>query len=188
MDVATRALNEFGERSHVAGVDVQELVSPVRRLEEAQRDLLPPVIRVQAALHPWVAYGVMPLFALANAGVSLEGADVSDASRSVLAGVALALIFGKPLGILLGSWLAVRVGWSLLPPGATWQALWVVGCLGGIGFTMSIFIAMLAFDDAHLLAAAKLGVLIGSLAAAVVGLLLGRAYVGKQRALAAAAQ
>lgn len=188
MEVATRALNEFGERSHVAGVDVQELVSPVRRLEEAQRDLLPPVIRVQAALHPWVAFGVMPLFALANAGVSLEGADFSGASGSVLAGVALALIFGKPLGILLGSWLAVRVGWSRLPPGATWQAMWVVGCLGGIGFTMSIFIAMLAFDDAHLLAAAKLGVLIASLATAVMGLLLGRAYVAKQRALAAAAQ
>lgn len=186
MEAATRALNEFGERSHAGGVDVQELVSPVRRLEEAQRDLLPPVIRVQAALHPWVAFGVMPLFALANAGVALEGADFSGPSLSVLAGVAIALIFGKPIGILLGSWLAVRAGWSRLPPGATWQGMLVVGCLGGIGFTMSIFIAMLAFDEAHLLAAAKLGVLIASLAAAVVGLLLGRAYIAKQRALAAA--
>lgn len=185
LEVAARALNEFGERSHTGTADVLELVSPVRRLEEAQRDLLPPVIRVQAALHPWVAFGVMPLFALANAGVSLDGADFSGASLSVLAGVALALIFGKPLGILLGSWMAVRVGWSRLPPGATWQAMWVVGCLGGIGFTMSIFIAMLAFDDAHLLAAAKLGVLIASLAAAVVGLLLGRAYVVRQRVEAA---
>jgi Na+:H+ antiporter, NhaA family len=186
MEVATRALNEFGERSHVVGVDVQELVSPVRRLEEAQRDLLPPVIRVQAALHPWVAFGVMPLFALANAGVALGGADFSGPAVSVLAGVALALILGKPIGILLGSWLAVRAGWSRLPPGSTWQGILVVGCLGGIGFTMSIFIAMLAFDDARLLAAAKLGVLIASLVAAVVGLLLGRAYVAKQRALAAA--
>jgi NhaA family Na+:H+ antiporter len=186
MEVATGALSEFGERSHVAGIDLQELVSPVRRLEEAQRDLLPPVIRVQAALHPWVAFGVMPLFALANAGVALGGADFSGPPLSVLAGVALALIFGKPIGILLGSWLAVRAGWSRLPPGATWRGMLVVGCLGGIGFTMSIFIAMLAFDDPRLLAAAKLGVLIASLAAAVVGLLLGRAYVAKQRALAAA--
>lgn len=185
MDVATRALNEFGERSHAGTADVLELVSPVRRLEEAQRDLLPPVIRVQAALHPWVAFGVMPVFALANAGVSLEGAEFSGASLSVLTGVAFALIFGKPLGILLGSWLAVRSSLSRLPPGATWLGMWVVGCLGGIGFTMSIFIAMLAFDDARLLVAAKLGVLIASLAAAVIGLVLGRAYVVKQRALAA---
>lgn len=186
IEVATQALSEFGERSHAGAADLQQLVSPVRRLEEAQRDLLPPVIRVQAALHPWVAFGVMPLFALANAGVALGGADFSGPSLSILVGVALALIVGKPVGILLGSWLAIRAGWSRLPPGATWLGMLVVGCLGGIGFTMSIFIAMLAFDDARLLSAAKLGVLIASLAAAVVGLLIGRAYVVRQRIASAA--
>lgn len=181
VEIATRALSEFGERSHAPTIDLHDLVAPVRRLEEAQRDLLPPVVRVQAALHPWVAFGVMPLFALANAGVALNGVDLDGRSLSVLAGVTIALVVGKPVGILLGSWIAVRTGLSRLPPGVTWLGLLVVGCLAGIGFTMSIFIAMLAFDDANLLGAAKLGVLLASLVAAVIGLLLGRAYVLKQR-------
>ncbi|GFE87762.1 Na+/H+ antiporter NhaA [Steroidobacter agaridevorans] len=181
VEVATQALNEFGARSQAATVDERELVSPLHRLEEAQRDLLSPVVRVQAALHPWVAFGVMPLFALANAGVPLAGANLSGASLSVLAGVVLALVFGKPIGILLGSWLAVRSGLSRLPPHVTWQGLLVVGCLGGIGFTMSIFIAMLAFADARLLAAAKLGVLVASFLAAAVGLSIGRLYVRSVR-------
>ncbi len=181
LDVATRALSEFGERSHAPVVEVRELVSPVRRLEDAQRDLLPPVVRVQAALHPWVAFGVMPLFALANAGVEIHAGDLSGASLSVLGGVVLALVLGKPIGIILGSWLAVRVGLSRLPAGVTWQGISVVGCLGGIGFTMSIFIAMLAFKNPDLLAAAKLGVLLASFLAAAIGLLVGRLYVLKQR-------
>lgn len=187
IDVATQALSEFGQRSHAASVDIQELVVPVRRLEEAQRDLLPPVIRVQTALHPWVAFGVMPVFALANAGVSFAGAEFSGSPLSVLTAVAVALVLGKPVGILLGSWVAVRMGWSRLPPGATWEGVMVVGCLGGIGFTMSIFIAMLAFQDPTLLAAAKLGVLIASVGAAFAGLLMGWIYVARRLATATAA-
>jgi NhaA family Na+:H+ antiporter len=126
----------------------------------------------------------MPLFALANAGVVLDGVDVGETSLSVLAGVMVALVVGKPIGILLGSWLAVRTGLSRLPPGVTWLGLLVVGALAGIGFTMSIFIAMLAFDDSNLLGAAKLGILLASLVAGVIGLLLGRVYIFKQRRLA----
>jgi Na+:H+ antiporter, NhaA family len=184
VEVATRALSEFGERSHAPVPDLYDLVSPVRRLEEAQRDLLPPVVRVQAALHPWVAFGIMPLFALANAGVALDGVDVGGQSLSVLAGVMVALVLGKPVGILLGSWLAVKSGLSRLPPGVTWLGLLVVGALAGIGFTMSIFIALLAFDDANLLGAAKLGILLASLVAAVIGLSLGRVYILQQRRFA----
>ncbi len=180
--VASRALSDFDERSRAAVAEARELLLPVRRLELAQRDLLPPVVRVQAALHPWVAFGVMPLFALANAGVAIHGANMSGVSLSVLGGVALALVIGKPVGILLGSWLAVRVGVSRLPPGVTWQGIGVVGCLGGIGFTMSIFIAMLAFQEEELLAAAKLGVVLASVVAAVVGLIVGRIYVLRRRA------
>lgn len=86
--------------------------------------------------------------------------------------------------VLLGSWLAVRTGLSRLPLGVTWLGLLVVGALAGIGFTMSIFIAMLAFDDANLLGAAKLGILLASFVAAVIGLLLGRVYISTQRRLA----
>ncbi len=130
-----------------------------------------PVTRVQRTLHPWVAYGVMPLFALANAGVSLGGIDLgAPAAHSVLLGVLLGLVVGKPIGIVAVSWLAVRLGGARLPPGVTWGGVWLIGLLAGIGFTMSIFVAMLAFDDAALLAAAKLGVLLASVIAACIGL------------------
>lgn len=126
-------------------------------------------------LHPWVAYCVMPLFALANAGVNLDGLNLrADESMSVMLGVTIALALGKPIGIIGSSWVAVRLGWCVLPPQTSWGSVALVGCLGGIGFTMSIFIANLAFSDASLLAAAKTGVLLASLAAGVVGLVLGR--------------
>jgi Na+:H+ antiporter, NhaA family len=184
VDAAARALNDLGQRTTAKHQDPRELLEPLKQLRNAQRDLLPPAVRVQMALHPWVAYGVMPLFALANAGVSLDGLDLAIAgTQGVAAGIAVALVIGKPIGILLGSWTAVRVGWCQLPPGMTWRGVSLVGCLGGIGFTMSIFIATLAFRDESLLAAAKSGVLLASVVAAVVGLTLGRIYV-KGRAAA----
>jgi NhaA family Na+:H+ antiporter len=145
-----------------------------RDLREPLRELTPPVVRVQMALHPWVAFGVMPLFALANAGVSLEGIDLSaGAAQGVTLGVLAALVLGKPLGVVGGSWLAVRFGWCQLPPGVSWPGVLLVGLLAGIGFTMSIFIANLAFTQPDLLGAAKLGVLLGSVVSAVIGLAWG---------------
>ncbi len=135
-----------------------------------------PVVRVEAMLHPWVALGVMPLFALANAGVSLQGLDLSAAAPwAVSAGIVSGLVLGKPIGIVLASIAAVRLGLCALPAGVRWSHMVLLGLLGGIGFTMSIFIANLAFDDPALLAAAKFAVLVGSALAATLGLLLGRA-------------
>ena len=129
------------------------------------------------ALHPWVAYGVMPLFALANAGVSLGGIDLSaEGPQWIMIGVALVLVAGKPLGVVSVSWLMVRLGLCRLPPGVSWGGICLIGLLAGIGFTMSIFIAMLAFADENLLGAAKLGVLLGSLMAALLGLGWGMVY------------
>jgi Na+:H+ antiporter, NhaA family len=178
LDVAVRALSDVRGRFQREKNDVKELREPLKQLRYAEREILPPVLRVQMALHPWVAYGVMPLFALANAGVSFEGmALTGDRSQSVMLGVFVALVIGKPLGIVTGSWIAVRVGWCRLPPAVTWSSVLVVGCLAGIGFTMSIFIAMLAFsNESLLLAAAKAGVLFASAAAAIIGLTLGRAF------------
>jgi NhaA family Na+:H+ antiporter len=122
----------------------------------------------------------MPLFALVNAGVSIDGLDLSSpSSQSVLTGVAIGLVVGKPIGIILGSWLAVRIGWCDLPHGVTWPSVALVGCLGGIGFTMSIFIATLAFSSESLLAAAKAGILIASVMAGVIGLVVGRLEVAR---------
>ena len=186
LDVAVRALHDFGRRSRRKQKDPRELLEPLKQLRDAERELLPPVVRVQTALHPWVAYGVMPLFALANAGVSFEGMDLaSGGSQSVMLGVFLALVIGKPGGIVAGSWIAVRAGWCRLPQGVTWPGVLLVGCLGGIGFTMSIFIATLAFADESQLAAAKAGVLFGSAAAGVIGLVLGHLYVKRANSPAA---
>lgn len=169
---AARELRDYGD-----GKNAHHLAVPLRRLRLGQRELLPPVVRVQVALHPWVAFGIMPLFALANAGVSMGGVGLSAAGPQwVMGGVALALVLGKPLGVVGMSWLMVRLGWCRLPPGVSWGGVVLIGLLAGIGFTMSIFIAMLAFESEALLGAAKLGVLTGSLMAAMLGLGWGFMY------------
>lgn len=177
LDILSRIVNELTGRD-IKIEDEQKLARSLRKLQLAQRELLPPVIRVQKALHPWVAYGVMPLFALANAGVSMSGSAFSvDNELRIIIGVVIALVVGKPLGIVGISWVSVRMRWCELPPDVTWKGIVLVGLLAGIGFTMSIFIAMLAFDDESLLNAAKLGVLIGSFTAAVFGLSWGKIFL-----------
>lgn len=184
IDSALRAIREFSERRDNGAENANELMQPVKRLGHAQRELLPPVLRVQMLLHPWVAYGIMPLFAMANAGVSFEGVDLSNGnSQSVMIGIVLALMLGKPVGIIMASALVVGLGWCRLPTGMNWWWLVLIGVLAGIGFTMSIFIAMLAFADDSLLTAAKLGVLIASVSAGIFGLLFGRALTKRQQRL-----
>jgi NhaA family Na+:H+ antiporter len=174
VDTAASALTSLDEHARAPHGDVRNLVTSLRQLKGAQRELLPPVVRVQLALHPWVAYGVMPLFALANAGVFLGDVNLSNsATLHVAAGVAAALLFGKPLGIVGVSLLVVGLRWCKLPANVNWRSLALVGCLGGIGFTMAIFIATLAFSDPDLLAGAKVGVIAGSATAACIGLLFG---------------
>jgi NhaA family Na+:H+ antiporter len=117
-----------------------------------------------------VSFAIVPLFALANAGVSLDGQAVRDAAGSaVTLGVVLGLLIGKPVGILLTAWLAVRFAGAHLPSGATWRGLAGVAVVGGVGFTVSLFVAGLAFDSAALQANAKVGVLAASLVAGVAG-------------------
>jgi NhaA family Na+:H+ antiporter len=175
---AKEALDEVGERARHGARDARELVDPVRQLGRAQQEMLAPGVRVEAVLHPWVAYAVMPLFALANAGVSLQGLALADAaSGAVASGIAVALVVGKPLGIVFAAWLAVRSGIATLPAAVNWRGVLLVGLLGGIGFTMSIFIANLAFADDALLASAKLAVLVGSTVAGVTALLFGRWFL-----------
>lgn len=142
-------------------------------LAEAQREFVAPVDSLQHALHRWVAYVIMPLFALANAGVSLSSVTLDSASIPLLAGVILGLTIGKPLGITLGIFVLVQLGAAKLPRGVTWRGIFVVGLVGGIGFTMSLFIAELAFEGATL-DAAKFAILIGSALAALAGISFGR--------------
>jgi NhaA family Na+:H+ antiporter len=124
-----------------------------------------PLERLETSLHPWVAFAVMPLFALANAGVHIEPpALLTPVALAVAAG----LVLGKPLGIVGFSWLAVRLGMARLPDGINWRVLAGAGCLAGIGFTMSVFIASLALEG-ELLYEAKIGILAASAVSAVLG-------------------
>jgi NhaA family Na+:H+ antiporter len=177
---AREAVDEIGKRIGRDKPNAREIMKPIQELAIAQRELLAPVVRIEAVLHPWVAYGVMPLFALANAGVVLEGFSFElRAGATVVVGTFFALVLGKPLGILAFSWLAVKLGFAALPAGSTWRGILLLGMLGGIGFTMSIFIANLAFHDEELLASAKLGVLVASVVAGSCGLLFGRLMLAR---------
>jgi Na+:H+ antiporter, NhaA family len=138
--------------------------------------------RLEARLHPWAAFGIMPLFALANAGVSLQGLHLNGPlPLGIAIGIAGGLLLGKPLGIVLACHAAVRLRWCSLPARMQWPHTVMLGFLGGIGFTMSIFIANLAFGDATLLAAAKFAVLVASGTAAAIALLLGRLHARAPR-------
>jgi len=151
-------------------------------LERAGRESVSPADRLEHALHPWVAYLIMPLFALANAGVPLGDAGLGAETLPVFGGIMLGLVFGKPVGVLLVSWLIVRLGLGELPPGIGWRHIFVVGLVAGIGFTMALFIAQLALPPGPLLETGKLSVLIASGAAAVIALSAGRMLLRPPRA------
>jgi NhaA family Na+:H+ antiporter len=145
----------------------------IRNLGRLQHDAISPLQRLETALNPWVAYLIMPVFALANAGVSLSSESLgSGAAVWVSVAVAVSLLVGKPLGIFLFSLLAVKTGAARLPVEIRWRGLFGAGVLAGIGFTVSLFIASLAFVDQEMLDAAKIGILAGSVLAGVMGLLL----------------
>jgi NhaA family Na+:H+ antiporter len=158
----------------LAGV-ILGLMLPIRGGAQA------PALHLEEALHPYVAFGVMPLFALANAGVSIGGVATDVTTQWLIAGIVLGLVLGKPLGIALAVLIAVKTGVCQLPDGVDWRGVVFVGLLGGIGFTMSVFIATLAFGDPTLLGAAKLAVLVASTLAATFALIFGRVALAAAR-------
>jgi NhaA family Na+:H+ antiporter len=189
---ARRALEDFDAAAAVTAADPQTTVlsnvdhhTALEEIETLCEKAQPPLIRLEHALHRTVSFGIMPIFALANAGVTLDAAAFGTAVVSPVAiGTALGLLIGKPVGIFGFSWLAVRLRIAALPQGATWLACAGVAVLGGIGFTMALFIAGLAFPAgtprAALLDAAKLGILVASAIAGVGGALLLRRAVARR--------
>ncbi len=145
-----------------------ELIERLDAIEHARREAVSPAERLIHRLHPWVSFLVMPGFALANAGVSLGGADLHGDAFWLFAGIVIGLVVGKPLGIAGAAALSSRIGITARAPGIT-----LVGLVGGIGFTMSLFIAQLAFAESPMLETAKLAVLVGSAAATIVALVYG---------------
>jgi len=137
------------------------------------REAVSPLARAEAFLHPWVSFVIVPLFALANAGVDLSARALSDAAGSPVAlGVLLGLVIGKPLGITLATWGAVRGGLGRLPNGAGWRDVLGLGTVAGIGFTVSLLVTDLAFGGSSLLEAAKAGILAASVLAGALGALV----------------
>lgn len=140
----------------------------LRRAGTAVAETLSPVERLELMLHPWVGFAIVPLFALANAGVAISGADIG---QPVLVAIVVGLVIGKPVGVLAFCWLAVRLGLATRAVGLSWPLLAAGGLLTGIGFTMSLFIAGLAYPDA-MLDSAKIGILAASIVSAGAGLLM----------------
>jgi Na+:H+ antiporter, NhaA family len=139
-----------------------------------------PAAHLQESLHPWVNFGVLPAFAFANAGVSLAGLTIAKLVSSVPLGIALGLFLGKPIGVFSFSWVAIKLGLGSKPEGTGWVQLLGAGMLAGIGFTMSLFIGMLAFPEPQYAADIRIGVLSGSILSAVLGYMILRRAPGNK--------
>lgn len=150
----------------------------MRRMRSLAADSVGMSYRLEHSLAPYVTFLVMPIFALANAGVEITSPEYlnifhySSEIGSIGMGIFFGLVVGKPLGIFLASWGAVKSGLAVMPEGATWRLLLAVACLGGIGFTMSLFVDALAYTEPDLIDRGKIAILMGSTAAAVLGSLL----------------
>lgn len=150
----------------------EEQQAAIEALEDSCEQVQPPLRRLEHALHPWVTFFVMPVFALANAGLVFDDRILTTITQPIPLGVVFGLLLGKPVGITLASFLAVRLRLGALPAGTTWFQIHGAGWLGGIGFTMSIFVAGLAFEEEALLNMAKLGIFTASLLAGIFGSVL----------------
>lgn len=164
-------LHEFGEDIATTPDKITEDQSyALKAMEEASQAVQTPLSRVEHALLKPAAFIIVPLFALANAGVDLRSAGASALQSPVMWGVVLGLLFGKPLGIMTTSWIAVRVGLATLPEGANWRQVLGISVLCGVGFTMSLLVANLAFAGREdVLVSSKVGILVASLISGIVG-------------------
>ena len=165
-----------GVHATLAGVVLAAAI-PLRALDEETRS---PLRHLEERLHPWVAYLILPLFGFANAGVSFAGVSWGALGHPVTLGIILGLFVGKQVGIFGACWLAVRLGVARLPEGTDWLALYAVAILCGIGFTMSLFIGALAFDDPGHAASLRIGVLAGSLISAIAGIAIMRVALARR--------
>lgn len=157
-----------GVHATLAGVAIAFAI-PLRAQDE---DGHSPLIHLEHTLHPWVSYGILPLFAFANAGVSLAGLSMSSLLEPVPLGIAAGLFVGKQIGVFGMTFAAVKFGISSMPEGTTWPQFYGIALLTGIGFTMSLFIGTLAFEDPSYAPGVRMGVITGSILSAVAGYLI----------------
>lgn len=172
LDQSAAVIDEFELPPEWQEVTDSRRQAVIQTLETITDRMQSPARRLERDLHPWTTYLIVPLFALANAGVVVNAEAVQNLLNPVSLGIILGLVVGKPLGITLFSWLVVRIGLADLPTGVSWPQLFSASWLAGIGFTMSLFIAGAAFEDAALLDTAKLAILVASILAATAGWVL----------------
>ncbi|WP_045119630.1 Na+/H+ antiporter NhaA [Haliangium ochraceum] len=179
--ISTGVLEDYQAAIKNSTLKEDELIPTLDRLSLAGREAISPVVRLQNEFHPWVSFFIMPVFALANAGVNLSGLSFGDtASLSVMLGIGLGLALGKPIGVLLVSYVLVKLKLVHIPRGVTWGGMLILGLCAGIGFTMAIFIAGLAFKgEPELLTAAKFSILVASAVTGILALVLGRLFLSR---------
>lgn len=170
-------------QQELESIGPHDLGHTLQRISAARREAMSPAETLIQLLHPWVAFVIMPVFALANAGVALGGVTFDDSTVRVGAGIVVGLVVGKPLGIVLACALMLKLRVAKLPHGIVQSHLLVLGMVAGVGFTMALFVAQLAFAQPHLLGVAKLGVLVASVIAGAIGLIVGRASLSQTQPL-----
>ncbi|HAR67538.1 MAG TPA: Na+/H+ antiporter NhaA [Lentisphaeria bacterium] len=166
-------LEQFGSGdSELSLLEDERSRALATKLEKYSRRINPPVTRLEAAMAGWVNCAILPIFALANCGVALTGDSAGGIMSPVSMGIILGLVLGKPVGILLATYLAIKTGIADKPAGVSWQQLAAVSCLAGIGFTMALFLTALAFEEGTFSEQGKVAILIGSAVAGIIGCLL----------------
>ncbi len=166
-------IRNFPEKDFHLMVTDEKQREMMHQLKKSVDNLNSPLQKLEDRLYPFVNYIVLPIFALANAGVNItQGSTLHSPLDPILIGIIAGLFIGKPLGITFFSWLAVKLRLAQLPDGIRWSQIWALSCLGGIGFTMSLFITNLAFTDPLFIYEAKLAILIASILAAILGIAL----------------
>lgn len=172
-DDRVKLANAFYDGDNTPLVAQKKYISTVSSISRVSKQAVPPATRLEHALYPWVYFGVLPLFALTNADVSFSGLDFATmASSSVVLGVFCGLVFGKPIGIMLLSFVTVKTKIASLPENVNWMHMLGASILGGVGFTMAIFVANLAYESEVLITEAKLSILMASLVAGIIGFAL----------------
>lgn len=177
-NVLQQQLSKITEEGNEESPDIDEY--ELLEVSRLSREGVSPLARLEYMLHPWSAFLILPIFALANAGVRIADSDLGElATQPVTLGVFFGLLVGKPLGVFIASWLSVRFGIGVLPLGVKWMHVLTVGMLAGIGFTVALFVAQLSFADAAVTDGAKIGILAASVAAALLGGVFAKMSRGK---------
>ncbi|QGT99024.1 Na+/H+ antiporter NhaA type [Candidatus Syntrophocurvum alkaliphilum] len=166
-----KIINNFSDKEFIIMCDESQ-TKALHKLQNTVDNTEAPLQRMEHILHPIAVFFIVPLFALANAGVTFIGVEGVTIFNNISLGIILGLFFGKQIGVTLFSWIAVKLGWANLPSDVTWTQVWGVSCLAGVGFTMSLFITNLAYTTPLYLEQAKIGILTGSLMSAILGIVL----------------